>query len=238
MTQRHVLCLTVFGALSAFACTTSPPPPQEGTKTFVGSPACRDCHQGIYGRWQTTLMANVVKDPKKDPTAVIGDCATPNPLVTFTPADVAFTYGSKWKQRYWKKQGDDYFVLPAQWDIRHKMWRPYHVQKGTDWWVAHYPEAQEERLRLDALRWLPLGELRHQDACGHGVERGLRALPRGWRCPRCPPGEVGHRQPQSPRRCAGERCVHSVPLTGAAAGKTDRRPVLRPGPWAISPVTG
>ena len=56
-----------------------------------------------------------------------------------------FTYGSKWKQRYWKKQGDDYFVLPAQWDVRHKVWRPYHVQPGTDWWVPHYPAEQEAR---------------------------------------------------------------------------------------------
>jgi hypothetical protein len=38
----------------------------------------------------------------------------PNPLV-LKPEDVDFTYGSKWKQRYWKKQGDDYYVLPAQW---------------------------------------------------------------------------------------------------------------------------
>ena len=35
-----------------------------------------------------------------------------NPLVTLR-TNVAFTYGTKWKQRHWEKQGDDYFVLPA-----------------------------------------------------------------------------------------------------------------------------
>ena len=164
---------------------------------------------------------------KRDPKAIIADFATPNPLVTFTPADVAFTYGNKWKQRYWKKQGDDYFVFPAQWDIRHKMWRPYHVQKGTDWWVEHYPEAQEER---------PTGPLCdgchsvNYDIKTHAVTEwnvGLRALPWCGRRPRRAPGEIQHRQPQSPRRCAGERRVHPMPLTGPAAGESDRGSVLR-----------
>jgi predicted CXXCH cytochrome family protein len=90
-------------------------------------------------------MANIVQDPKQHPQAIVADFATPNPLVNFTPADVDFTYGGKWKQRYFKKRGDDYYVLPAQWDVRNKVWRPYHVQPGTDWWVPFYPEAQEGR---------------------------------------------------------------------------------------------
>ena len=145
MSLRHLACIGVLSAMGAIACTTSPPPRQEATSAFVGSKACRDCHQAVYDRWQTTLMANVVQDPKQHPKAIVADFATPNPLVTFKPEDVDFTYGSKWKQRYWKKQGDDYFVLPAQWDVRHKVWRPYHVQPGTDWWVEYYPAEQEAR---------------------------------------------------------------------------------------------
>ena len=90
-------------------------------------------------------MANVIQDPQQRPQAIVGDFSKPNPLVTFTPADVAFTYGTRWKQRYWKKQGNDYYVLPAQWDVQNKVWRPYHVQPNTDWWVPHYAEAQEAR---------------------------------------------------------------------------------------------
>ena len=126
MSPRYSVFLAVLSAASVCACTTAPPPRQETTKAFVGSRACRDCHQAVYDRWQTTLMANVVQDPKQHPKAIVADFATPNPLVTFKPEDVDFTYGSKWKQRYWKKQGDDYYVLPAQWDVRHKVWRPYH----------------------------------------------------------------------------------------------------------------
>ena len=99
MNLRHLVWVVVLSATISFACTTSQPLPHEATTAFVGSPACRDCHQAVYDRWQTTLMANVVKDPKQHPNAIVADFATPNPLVTFKPEDVDFTYGSKWKQR-------------------------------------------------------------------------------------------------------------------------------------------
>jgi hypothetical protein len=44
-------------------------------------------------------MANVVLDPKIHPEAIIPDLTTPDPLVAFTKNDIAFVYGSKWKQR-------------------------------------------------------------------------------------------------------------------------------------------
>ncbi|ADW71254.1 cytochrome c family protein (plasmid) [Granulicella tundricola MP5ACTX9] len=113
--------------------------------TFVGSKSCRACHADTYDSWQKTRMANVVQDPKIHPEAVVGDFTTPNPLVTFKLDDVAFTYGSRWKQRYFTKRGDDYYVLPAQWDIQKKRWLPFHVEKGTDWWVPHYGESNMER---------------------------------------------------------------------------------------------
>ena len=90
-------------------------------------------------------MANVVRDPKEHPDAIVADFATPNPLVTFKKEDVAFTYGSKWKQRYFTKIGDDYFVFPAQWDVPNKTWRAYGPRPGTDWWTAFYPEDQMQR---------------------------------------------------------------------------------------------
>ena len=109
MSTRRIVCLAVLSATSAIGCTTSRPTRLEPTTTFVGSSACRACHQAIYDRWQTTLMANVVQDPKQHPKAIVADFSTPNPLVTFKPEDVDFTYGTKWKQRYFQKVGDDYF---------------------------------------------------------------------------------------------------------------------------------
>ena len=92
---------------------------------YVGSEACRDCHESIYERWSDTLMANILVDVGERPDVVVGDFSTPNDLVTFDRADVDFTYGSKWKQRYFTRVGDDYFVLPAQWDVINRVWRNY-----------------------------------------------------------------------------------------------------------------
>src|SRR5277367_886836 len=112
---------------------------------FVGSTACKTCHPAIYARWSKTRMANVVQDPRVHPEAIIPDLSKPDPLLTFTRDDIALTYGSKWKQRYFKRVGDDYFVLPAQWDVAHKLWRPYFVKNGSDWWAPHYPPDNMQR---------------------------------------------------------------------------------------------
>jgi hypothetical protein len=116
-----------------------------GEAQFVGSQACRSCHQEQYDGWKQTRMANVVRDPKIHPEAVVGDFSHPDPVRTFALDEVAFVYGSRWKQRYFTKRGDDYYVLPAQWDIKNRRWVPYHVQPGTDWWVSFYPSSNFER---------------------------------------------------------------------------------------------
>lgn len=90
-------------------------------------------------------MAKVVQDPKAHPEVVLGDFTTPNPLVTFRPEDVALTYGTKWKQRYFTRIGNDYFVFPVQWDVQDRTWRRYNPQPGSDWWTAYYPVDQMQR---------------------------------------------------------------------------------------------
>jgi cytochrome c554/c'-like protein len=112
---------------------------------YVGSQTCRRCHTQTYDRWARTRMANVVTDPKQHPEVILPDLGKADPLLTFKIDDIAFVYGSKWKQRYFTKVGDDYFPLPAQWDVVNKVWRPYFVQPNTDWWVPHYPADNRQR---------------------------------------------------------------------------------------------
>ena len=66
---------------------------------YVGSTACKSCHEDIYTRWRKTRMANVVRSPKEHPDAIIPDMTQANPLVNFAVSDIAFVYGSKWKKR-------------------------------------------------------------------------------------------------------------------------------------------
>jgi predicted CXXCH cytochrome family protein len=147
-----------------------------GGAQYVGSAACRECHTDIYDRWKKTRMANVVRNPKEHPDAITPDLSKPDPLVTFTRDDIAWVYGSKWKQRYFKQVGDDYFPLPAQWDFTHKMWRPYFVKNGTDWWAPLYPPDNMQR---------PTGPL--CDGC-HSVNYDIATKkPTEWNvgCERC-----------------------------------------------------
>ena len=119
--------------------------PVGAAPTYVGSAACKTCHAAVYARWQKTPMANVVRDPKEHPEAIIPDLSKPDPLVKFKKEDIALVYGSLWKQRYFTKVGNDYFPLGAQWDITHQIWRAYMVANNTDWWVPHYPADNMKR---------------------------------------------------------------------------------------------
>ncbi|HUY15044.1 MAG TPA: cytochrome c3 family protein [Terriglobia bacterium] len=112
---------------------------------YVGSQACQPCHAAIYNRWKQTRMANVVRDPRVDPQAFLCDFSKPNTFFTFRKSDIAFVYGSHWKQRYFVKRGNDYFVLPVQWDIVRQRWEKYHPHPGDDWWVPDYPDSQMQR---------------------------------------------------------------------------------------------
>ncbi len=118
---------------------------QEPAARFVGSESCKGCHAQAYDGWQKTRMANVVRDPKLHPEAVLGDFTHADPVRTFGIDEVVFVYGSRYKQRYFVKRGDDYFPMPAQWDVAKKRWLPYHVEPGTDWWVSHYGPSNMDR---------------------------------------------------------------------------------------------
>jgi predicted CXXCH cytochrome family protein len=191
---------------------------------YVGSAACQSCHTAVYDHWKKTRMANVVLDPKVHPDAIIPDLSKSNPLVTFTKDDIAFVYGSKWKQRYFKKVGDDYFPLPAQWDVTHKIWRKYFVPNDADWWVPFYPADNAQR---------PTGPL--CDGC-HSVNYDIATkTPSEWNvgCERCHgPGSAHVAKPVretivNPARLdyvhANDACIqcHSQgqPLKGPIEGK-------------------
>jgi predicted CXXCH cytochrome family protein len=112
---------------------------------YVGSQACEKCHAEIYEHWQKTPMANVVRDPIQHPDAIIPDLATNN-VYKFSRDQVAFVYGSIWKQRYFTKIGDDYFPLPVQWEVVNKKWSKYQVPpSGGDWWASFYPGDNMQR---------------------------------------------------------------------------------------------
>jgi predicted CXXCH cytochrome family protein len=141
--------LLALNAVQAQAQQAPVPGPQpqsqpQLTARYVGSRACQSCHADIYARWQKTPMANVVRDPREHPEAILPDLASNN-VKKFALDDVGLVYGSIWKQRYFTKIGDDYYPQPSQWDIMNHVWRAYFVPNDADWWAPLYPPDNMKR---------------------------------------------------------------------------------------------
>lgn len=90
---------------------------------ITGSKRCAPCHQIQYRGWVNTFHSTVIKDAKKDPSVILGDMARRD--LPFNRGDIDLTIGGHWDQRYLKKIGDDYYVLPRLWSIQSRKWRPY-----------------------------------------------------------------------------------------------------------------
>ena len=85
-------------------------------------------------------------------------------IVTFTKDAIAFVYGSKWKQRYFTKVGDDYFPSARAVGRRQSdAGAAIMVANGTDWWVPLLSRRQHAAAHRPAVRRLPLGQLQHPD---------------------------------------------------------------------------
>ncbi len=115
---------------------------KEGNKKYVGSESCETCHEEHYKGWKSTLHSKMEQDPIKDEPNknVLGDFSTQDFHLTFNLEDVDMLVGSRFKQRYAKRIGDDYYMLPAQWNVETKEWVTY--QPKNDWWAAEgvYPK--------------------------------------------------------------------------------------------------
>jgi len=85
-------------------------------KEYVGSKKCAKCHEQHYDGWKSTLHTKMEQQviPTGFHQNVFGDFSSQDPDLTFTLDDVDMLVGSRFKQRYAKKIGDDYYMLPAQ----------------------------------------------------------------------------------------------------------------------------
>src|SRR5437870_13855030 len=111
MRNCFLAMILIFAVTSVVGAQAAAPGPQPQTQTqitarYVGSRASQACHADIYARWQKTPMANVVRDPREHPEAIIPDLAT-NTVKKFTRDDVGLLYRRPLQQRYLTKVGAD-----------------------------------------------------------------------------------------------------------------------------------
>ena len=116
-------------------------------KDYVGSKKCLKCHLQYYKGWKTTLHSKMEQNviPKGPDKTVKGDFSSDDPVLTFKLEDADIVVGSRFKQRYFRKIGDDWYMLPGQWNVATKKWVKYHPK--NDWWAAEriYPEERDKR---------------------------------------------------------------------------------------------
>ncbi len=92
---------------------------------YAGSERCAGCHREKYDGWKETFHATAVQDARQNPAAILGDFSAPG--LGFARDDVEYTIGGHWDQRYMKKIGDNYYVLPKLWSVQSQSWRDNNV---------------------------------------------------------------------------------------------------------------
>src|ERR1700691_6270395 len=76
-------CLLLVGGMAWIAAPYASASEESAQAQFVGSARCQGCHAEAYKGWKETRMANVVRDPKEHPEAVLGDFVHGDPARTF-----------------------------------------------------------------------------------------------------------------------------------------------------------
>jgi predicted CXXCH cytochrome family protein len=155
------------------ACRSSGTPPPAGAAGYVGSAACKECHDRVYASWQQTLHAKIVQDVRKTPQALQGDWGQPFEHRKFEKKDVRYIHGVQWKQRYINEQWQ---VYPAQWDFESQKWAGYNVDKGgTADWRKSCAYCHVVGFDGDTLTWAEFGI--GCEACHGPGERHVKAKP-------------------------------------------------------------
>lgn len=114
------------GLLVAVVVVPGPASASQQGANYVGSDKCQKCHQKLHKEWKQTLHSQMIKDVSKQPTAVVGDFDSPSDVRTFTRDQVLYTIGNQWKQRYITRIDDEFYILPAQYNLETGEWAAYH----------------------------------------------------------------------------------------------------------------
>ncbi len=92
---------------------------EQGFPDYVGSEACKVCHEVIWEQWRRTLHATNYRDAKQDPAAVRGVFTGDEP---FPKEQVLRTVGEHWTQRYLVQGKKELMVIPDTWSLQAGAW--------------------------------------------------------------------------------------------------------------------
>ena len=112
-------------------------------KAYVGSEVCRNCHLEHYDAWKMTLHSRMLQDAKANQDAIITQIVADTIKADLTKiqdklkvpvdqvyiptvADIKYTIGSQWKQRYLVEKEGDLYIAPIQFNAETGRWVNYH----------------------------------------------------------------------------------------------------------------
>jgi hypothetical protein len=117
----------------------------EKPKAYVGSDVCRTCHLEHYDAWKRTLHSKMLQDARADADVFVTDIdeatiradltalaetkelkVPPSDIFIPDVADIRYTIGSQWKQRYLFDHEGDLKIAPVQFNIDTGRWVNYH----------------------------------------------------------------------------------------------------------------
>ena len=93
-------------------------------------------------------------------------------IAEFTTDQVTFVYGSRWKQRYFTKIGDDRYTLPVQWAINTKQRLQCHVTdkgRAIEFFNSHGISRKSSHRSIE----IALSQRRQENIGGCNKEMGL-----------------------------------------------------------------
>lgn len=86
---------------------------------YAGSLACTGCHPREYALWVITPHARMVRNPRRNPEAVLPPLSESSPLLS---SEIAYVLGSRNVQRYISVKGESLVVRSPIWLIRERKW--------------------------------------------------------------------------------------------------------------------
>ncbi|HEX9883968.1 MAG TPA: multiheme c-type cytochrome [Desulfobaccales bacterium] len=163
-------------------------------KEYVGSDTCKLCHLEHYDSWKMTLHSRMLQDAQKNKDAIVApiddkliraDLAKSKLKIpldqVYVPkeADIKYTIGSQWKQRYLVEKNGKLYIPPIQYNIDTNRWVPY-GEGDPDWdkkapWIVSCGGCHATGVNLEKNTFVEPGVA--CEAC-HGKGSWHAALPK------------------------------------------------------------
>lgn len=100
--------------------------------SYVGSEACRACHEEIHVEWGDSLHHKMMRSVDDEDALVADFDAEESP---FNVEDTAWVIGSKWQQQFMGHEDDQDILLPGVWNVASQQWQV----TGWDGWKVPDP---------------------------------------------------------------------------------------------------